>query len=67
MNSLNSEHTSIPSSFADQLRRVRENLQPEVIHIPDLNQWMQFWNDEESETVNLRNIRHWMSRMRHCN
>ncbi|MES1190272.1 MAG: hypothetical protein ABUS47_04245 [Steroidobacter sp.] len=63
MNSLNRENTSSPSSFAEQLRRVRDAQQPDVARIPDLKQWMQYWNDEESEAHNLRNIQHWLSRV----
>jgi len=57
-----SENSSKNLSFADQLRAVREALGPETTSIPDLQQWMQYWNDEESETTNLRHIRHWISR-----
>jgi len=57
-----SENSSRYRSFADQLRVLRETQNPVAVTIPDLHQWMQYWNDEESEATNLRHIRHWISR-----
>jgi hypothetical protein len=57
-----SENVSALNSFAEQLRMVHEAQHHESTSIPDLQQWMQYWNDEESEATNLRNIRHWISR-----
>ena len=58
-----SENVGTFANFAEQLRVIRNAQNPETISIPDLQQWMQYWNDEESEAANLRNIRHWISRV----
>jgi hypothetical protein len=60
MNHLSNEDATGQPNFADQLRRLRDTQSVNEIHVPELSQWMQFWNDEESETVNLRNINHWL-------
>ncbi|HEX2585743.1 MAG TPA: hypothetical protein VHL14_11450 [Steroidobacteraceae bacterium] len=62
-----SENVDTFTNFAEQLRMVHEAQDPETVCIPDLQQWMQYWNDEESEAANLRNIRHWISRARKNN
>ena len=66
MNISSNENIGAPSNFVDRLQQARKEQQVDPA-IPDLQQWMQYWNDEESETANLRNIRHWLSRMPHCN
>ena len=69
MNNLSNENigTPAPSRFAEQLRMMRESQNPALTCIPDLKQWMQYWNDDESDAVNLRNIRHWLSRVPRTN
>ncbi len=29
---------------------------------PSLEEWMKYWDDEQSEYVNLRTFEHWLSR-----
>ena len=29
---------------------------------PSLDEWMKYWDDEQSEFVNLRTFEHWLSR-----
>jgi hypothetical protein len=31
---------------------------------PKLEDWLRFWNDEDTDLGNLRNFEHWMSRSR---
>lgn len=31
---------------------------------PRLQDWLRFWNDEDTDLCNLRNFEHWMSRPR---
>lgn len=31
---------------------------------PLLQDWLRFWNDEDTDLGNLRNFEHWMSRAR---
>lgn len=31
---------------------------------PQLEDWLRFWNDEDTDLGNLRNFEHWMSRAR---
>jgi hypothetical protein len=31
---------------------------------PRLQDWLRFWNDEDTDIGNLRNFEHWMSRSR---
>ena len=31
---------------------------------PLLQDWLRFWNDEDTDLGNLRNFEHWMSRSR---
>jgi len=57
-----SENVGTFTNFAEQLRMMRATQNAEAVSVPDLQQWMQYWNDEESEAANLRNIRHWISR-----
>lgn len=30
----------------------------------DLQQWLEYWNDAESVTANLRKVEHWLQRAR---
>ena len=61
MNNLSNDNAVNSRVFADQLRQLRDAGDSSEICIPDLQQWMHYWNDEESDAVNLRNIRHWMT------
>ena len=56
------ENVNSFTNFAEQLRAIRDTQDAGAVSIPDLQQWMQYWNDEESDAANLRNIRHWISR-----
>lgn len=50
-------------NFMQRLRR----LQPashEVVDVPGLEQWLQYWNDADSVAGNLRNLEHWLQRTR---
>ena len=31
---------------------------------PGLQDWLRFWNDDDTDIGNLRNFEHWMSRSR---
>jgi hypothetical protein len=31
---------------------------------PRLEDWLRFWNDEDTDLGNLRNFEHWMARVR---
>lgn len=31
---------------------------------PQLEDWLRYWNDEDTDLGNLRNFEHWMSRAR---
>jgi hypothetical protein len=31
---------------------------------PLLEDWLRFWNDEDTDLGNLRNFEHWMTRVR---
>jgi hypothetical protein len=33
-----------------------------AIKPPVLEQWLEYWNDAESDLVNLGNLEHWLSR-----
>ena len=44
--------------FAECLQRLpAENVVP-----PTVEDWLVYWNDEDTDLVNLRNIDHWLSR-----
>lgn len=32
--------------------------------IPDLQQWLEYWNDADSVSGNLRKVNHWLQRAR---
>jgi len=31
---------------------------------PGLEDWLRYWNDDDSDLGNLRNFQHWLSRVR---
>lgn len=66
MNILSNESIGASPNFVDRLQQARKEQQVDPA-IPDLQQWMQYWNDDESYAGNLRNIRHWLSRASHRN
>jgi hypothetical protein len=37
---------------------------PAPVEPPALEDWLRFWNDEDTELGNLRNFEHWLSRRR---
>ncbi len=62
------DHENSPTqrSFTDCLQQLRDAQDGNVVTaIPNLKEWMQYWNDDESYAVNIRNIRHWMERINH--
>jgi hypothetical protein len=67
MQTLNDVNESTPRSFGDCLQQLRSSPDMDVATIPNINEWMQYWNDEESYAANLRNIRHWIARVTHKN
>jgi len=61
MQILNNVNSPTQRSFTDCLQQLRINQDTNPIAaIPNIKEWMQYWNDEESYTANLRNIRHWI-------
>ena len=63
MQILNNVNSPAQRSFTDCLQQLRDTQDMDVAtEIPNIKEWMQYWNDEESYSANLRNIRHWMER-----
>lgn len=56
-----------PRNFVERLRE-RETQAASGEHClpstPDVKQWLQYWNDEESLAGNVRNFEHWLQRAR---
>jgi hypothetical protein len=53
----------------DPLTTLYERLRQRAGHLPAcieqpplLEDWLRYWNDEETELGNLRNFEHWLSR-----
>lgn len=51
----------------DALTNLYERLRAQApagtgVEPPSYEQWLQYWNDEETEIGNLRNFQHWLSR-----
>lgn len=42
--------------------RARTTADQAQIEPPSLLEWMQYWNDDDSEIGNLRRFEHWLSR-----
>lgn len=63
MQILNNVNSPAQRNFTDCLKQLRseENIDTKI---PDINQWLHYWNDEESFACNLRNIRHWIQQVR---
>lgn len=55
-----------PGNFLDKLRERQANALSGSVTpvIPSWRQWLQYWDDEESLTGNLRNLEHWLQRAR---
>jgi hypothetical protein len=59
-----------PELQMDPLTQLYERLRTQVppsqlpAEPPSFEEWMKFWNDEESELGNLRSFEHWLSRRR---
>ncbi len=54
------------SAFGQRLLRTQRETNDRVdpaIHT-DLQQWLEYWNDAESVTSNLRKVEHWLERAR---
>jgi hypothetical protein len=54
-------------SRVDALTNLYERLRAQApagtgVEPPSYEQWLQYWNDEETEIANLRNFQHWLSR-----
>ena len=54
-------------SQVDALTNLYERLRAQApagtgVEPPSYEQWLQYWNDEETEIGNLRNFQHWLSR-----
>jgi uncharacterized protein YbgA (DUF1722 family) len=65
MQILNNVSSPTQRSFTDCLQQLRNSHETNVVTaIPNIKEWMQYWNDEESYAANLRNIRHWMERVK---
>ncbi len=47
--------------FISALRKQREAAETVAPETPELQQWLQYWNDEESFTSNMRNLSHWIA------
>jgi len=68
MQSLNNGNPTVQRSFTDCLQQLRSNHDIDTVTtIPNIKEWMHYWNDEESYAANLRNIRHWMTRIQRSN
>jgi hypothetical protein len=56
----------------DPLTQLYERLRAEVpgapipVEPPSFADWMQYWNDDDSEIGNLRTFEHWLSRRKHA-
>jgi hypothetical protein len=48
-------------NFGDALTARRLQAQQPLISAPELSQWLQYWNDDESFAVNMRNLEHWIA------
>ncbi|MFT3752598.1 MAG: hypothetical protein QM800_06870 [Paludibacter sp.] len=47
------------------IERLRSHLPGgELPNAPQLQQWLQYWNDEETVAGNLRHLEHWHQRAR---
>jgi hypothetical protein len=49
------------SSFMAALRQQRELHNQALPDTPQLHQWLDYWNDDESFAVNMRNLSHWIA------
>jgi len=58
---------SATQNFFERLRERHAQPAPEstcLPAVPDVQQWLHYWNDEESFAGNLRNFEHWLQRAR---
>lgn len=58
--------TGNDDSFGQRLLKAQADTRrtQDTSGIPDLNQWMQYWNDADSVAGNLRRFEHWLQRAR---
>lgn len=49
------------ANFADALAAHRLQTRQSLVNAPELGQWLQYWNDDESFAVNMRNLEHWIA------
>jgi hypothetical protein len=47
--------------FITALRQQRERSHLSLPDAPELNQWLHYWNDEESFSLNVSNLAHWIA------
>jgi hypothetical protein len=56
------------TNLYDRLRAQAGTATPGTTHWPEepplLQDWLRFWNDEDTDLGNLRNFEHWMTRAR---
>ncbi|HEY5810174.1 MAG TPA: hypothetical protein VIT67_19530 [Povalibacter sp.] len=54
------------TTLYDRLRQQAAAGKPATVpdEPPLLQDWLRFWNDEDTDLGNLRNFEHWMSRSR---
>ncbi|MES1196074.1 MAG: hypothetical protein ABUL58_03930 [Steroidobacter sp.] len=64
MQILNNVNGPAQRNFTDCLQQLRNNQDAGSTTIPDINQWLHYWNDDESFAGNLRNFRHWLERVK---
>ena len=52
------------TNLYDRLRERAGGASPWPEEPPLLQDWLRFWNDEDTDLGNLRNFEHWISRSR---
>jgi hypothetical protein len=52
------------STFGQRLLRAQTDAAGVDTSTTDLQQWLEYWNDTESVTTNLRKVEHWLQRAR---
>ncbi|MGC3979635.1 MAG: hypothetical protein QM808_00060 [Steroidobacteraceae bacterium] len=60
-----------PNGFAQHLRSLQGDSpvnesgnRPGILQSAELGQWLQYWNDADSVSGNLRKLEHWLQRAR---
>lgn len=52
------------SAFGRRLLKAQTDAAGVDTSTPDLQQWLEYWNDAESVATNLRKVEHWLQRAR---